>query len=651
MGGRRGSKLVRRARRAFGEILSGACLASIMIALAVPPLPAADRNPTRDSAQAALVTRAVNPQDWNRSLSGDQKLLQLLNRITFGARPGDVERVRKMGIEAFLDQQLDPDRIDDSATGARVAELETYSMSTEELMADYPQPKPAVKQAAIEKAAVPEPATGRMMAPAGESAMQALADTAAMQAPQTPPQDHPAQQEMTAPSAPSAEVQGPRRVMMELGQEELLRAVYSNRQLQEEMVQFWMNHFNIFAPKGVDKWMITSFERDTIRPHALGNFEDLLVATAQSPALLFYLDNWMSSTPDPEPQPANAFRSFRNPWWRPGPGAGRPGAWRYFGRQAVYQAPPRRATAKKQTKRGLNENYGRELMELHTLGADGGYTQQDVIEVARCLTGWTIRQPRQGGGFYFNPRMHDYGEKVVLGHKIRAGGGMSDGLEVLHILANQPATAHHISLELCQRFVADDPPSELVNRVAQTFLSTGGDLSAVMRAILTSPEFFSEAAYHAKIKSPVELVASSLRALGAETDAGLPLLRFMGRMGQPLFQYPAPSGWPDRASTWVDSGALLARLQYAMALAANRIQGTSADLDHLDFGREGPSPEAALDSLAERLTDGTLSPATRAAVLNEFAGDGGGDSKVVDSARGVEEMAALLIASPDFQRR
>ena len=266
-------------------------------------------------------------------------------------------------------------------------------------------------------------------------------------------------------------------VASDLSDGKFYRALYSNRQLQEELVDFWYNHFNVFLDKGADRFLVPSYERDAIRPHVLGKFRDLLEATANSPAMMFYLDNW----------------------------------------QSVAPGDVRRPNGKKPT-RGLNENYARELMELHTLGVDGGYTQKDIIEVARCFTGWTLR-PAQGAGFEYNDRVHDKGEKMVLGVTIPAGGGKEDGEKVLDILAAHPSTARFISKELAQRFVADDPPPALVDRMAQTFLSTGGDIQAVMATMLSSKEFFSEGAYHAKVKTPFEMMVSALRATGAQVDS------------------------------------------------------------------------------------------------------------------------------------
>jgi len=625
----------------LGRALAGFCLGWAVGWLVVQPLLAADQTAPKLPSPSV----AVEPPDWNTPLSDGQKVLQLLNRITFGPRPGDVERARQMGLEAFLDEQLHPDEIDDAAIESRVRELPTLSMSPEELVENFPEPMKAAKRAREQEHGRPGP--GRTPA-------------APMRAGEPAPQPGVMQAD---------EMQGPRRVIMELAQEEVLRAVYSERQLQEVMVQFWMNHFNIFAPKGADKWLTTSFERDTIRPRTLGKFEDLLVATAKSPAMLFYLDNWMSAAPTlSNTRRRNAYgrQAPRGEWpgrsWRP---FGR-GVWRRFGGSPTRPPAARRSQPApvRPNKRGLNENYGRELMELHTLGVTGGYTQRDVIEVARCLTGWTIDRPRQGGEFVFDPRLHDFGEKVVLGHKIKAGHGVEDGLRVLHLLARHPSTARFIALKLCRRFVADAPPPALVARASQTFLHSKGDMRAVLRTILTSPEFYSQAAYRAKVKSPLELVTSSLRALGARTDASLPLLQLIARMGQPMFQYQAPTGFPDRASTWINSGALLMRMNFATQLASNRIRGTQVDWTGLDFAQGAASTDNILAGLNQHLLEGALAAKTRETILKQFenqpAASPGNEGRLQrrDAAlakgwpsNAVATVAALVLASPEFQRR
>jgi uncharacterized protein (DUF1800 family) len=347
--------------------------------------------------------------------------------------------------------------------------------------------------------------------------------------------------------------------VLELQQQKVIRAVYSDRQLQEVLADFWFNHFNVDARKGADRFLITEYDRDVIRPHVLGKFRDLLEATAKSPAMLFYLDNWMSADPNGPHVEMPPARIVRGP----------------FGQPRLVQPPLRMPKQNAKAPKGLNENYGRELMELHTLGVDGGYTQKDVTEVARAFTGWTIRNPRTDGEFFFNERLHDEGQKVVLGHVIRAGGGERDGEAVLDILARHPSTAHFIASKLVRRFVSDTPPSALVDRVAERFRKTDGDLREVVRAILTSPEFYATDLYHAKIKTPFEFVVSAVRATGADVQDARPLVRQIAELGMPLYQCQPPTGYKDTADAWVNTGALVGRMNFGLALAANRIRGVA----------------------------------------------------------------------------
>ena len=379
--------------------------------------------------------------------------------------------------------------------------------------------------------------------------------------------------------------------------QKLLRAVYSERQLQEVLTDFWFNHFNVDARKIEDRPVLAEYERDAIRPHVLGRFRDLLGATAKSPAMLFYLDNWMSAAPPVPPRPRPGVRT------PPRPPAPTPG-------------------------RGLNENYGRELLELHTLGVDSGYTQKDVIEVARCFTGWTMKSPHDGTGFTFNDKMHDHGEKRVLGHRIKAGRGIEDGEEVLDILARQPATARFIATKLVRRFVSDDPPVSLVNRAAKTFERTNGDLRETMRTILTSPELYAPAAYRAKVKSPFEFVASALRATSASVTNVRSFVGTIATMGEPLYQCQPPTGYGDRATLWINTGTLVSRLNFALGLAANGLNAAKIDVP-------GTTDDARL--LRVDLLADDVSPQTR---------------EVLDSAKATAAVrVGLLLGSPEFQRR
>ena len=428
----------------------------------------------------------------------------------------------------------------------------------------------------------------------------------------------------------------------ELQMSRILRAVYSERQLQEVMVDFWTNHFNVFAGKGADRWLLISYDRDTIRPNTLGKFYDLLLADAKSPAMLFYLDNFQSVSPNAQGQRPNQTGQTR-------PGAARdPLIELMRGRNpnrnpnlSMSNNPQQQRPQQQQQRRGINENYARELMELHTLGVDGGYTQKDVQEVARCFTGWTIIAPRgagaaaqgvmngpmgdmlrtKAGTFIFRPGVHDNGEKIVLGHKIPAGGGEKDGLMVLDILAHHPATAKFIATKLVRHFVSDDPPPALVDRVAQTFLKTEGDIREVLKAIFFSPEFNSAAAYRAKVKRPFELAISAVRTLGADTNGGPQFHQWIARMGQPLYGFQTPNGYSDIAENWVNTGALLERMNFALALVSNRIPGTRVDLSRfVSETRDNKSidKEKLLDRLATLIVGGEISAKTRETLLKEL---------------------------------
>jgi uncharacterized protein (DUF1800 family) len=505
----------------------GAVALVLSVALAVPAAALASRKPPRPAAEE------------------DALIVHALNRLGFGPRPGDVEKVREIGLDKWIDAQLHPDRIPDPSVTARVAALRTLRLSTGELIARYEVPPEARKEIPARRAELGESASEEQVREARREFMQKYHDRM-----DGTPQD----------------------VVQELQSAKILRAVYSERQLDEVMADFWMNHFNVFAGKGPVKFMIGEYERDVIRPHAWGHFEDLLRATAQSPAMLFYLDNWLSADPN---APAFDDRTPRG-------GFGR----RRFGRRPWFvgggprpQAAPAGPGQGKGQKRGLNENYAREIMELHTLGVDGGYTQKDVTEVARCFTGWTMRNPRQGEPrFFFNDRIHDHGDKVVLGHRIVSkGGGQNEGDEVIHLLATHPSTARFISYKLARRFVADEPPPALVDRAAETFRKSDGDIRAVVKTIVTSPEFASSAARAAKIKTPFEFVLSAVRASGAEVDDARALAGRIASMGMPLYQQQPPTGYKDTADAWVSTSGLLARLNLALDLAAGKVRGVSTD--------------------------------------------------------------------------
>jgi len=517
-----------------------------------------------DSAAASAAQPAV-----------DRQIVHTLNRLSYGARPGDLERVRAIGLPAWIDRQLRPQTIDDAVAERALAELTTLRMPIAELLRDYPRPDPTLR----EKIA------------SGEMTRQEMQERYPME-------------------------KRPVRIAAELQAAKVIRAVTSERQLEEVMVDFWFNHFNVFAGKGDVRWYVSAYEREAIRPHALGKFPDLVRATARHPAMLFYLDNWLSARSD-----------------------------------FIVPAGPNRGR-----KAGLNENYARELMELHTLGVDGGYTQRDVTEVARAFTGWTIDRPQTNGRFVFRPSMHDGGEKVVVGHRIPTGGGQGDGERVIEILTRHPSTSRFVATKLVRRFVSDTPPPALVARVAATYTSTEGDIPAMLRVIFGSREFYGEDAYRAKIKKPFEFVASAVRALGGSTDAqgGSALARASAEIGEPLYLAQSPTGYADRADVWVNAGALLARMNFALTLASGRYPHVTVELPALVAGTDPRSPAAVLDRLLATIVADQAGPETRAVLaaqltdpqIRRLSTDDRGSANT-----DVAKLAALVIGSPEFQRR
>jgi uncharacterized protein (DUF1800 family) len=537
----------------------------------------------------------------------DKTIVHVLNRIGFGPAPGDVEKVRNLGLAAYIAQQLQPERLSDDRVEARLAGFTTLKMSTEDLARDFYLPAQMLRRQA-------------QRAQQNDPAMQASQPKDPAMTPGNPD----SRKERT-PEEMQAQ-QAERRVLGELTQQKILRAAYSDRQLQEVMVDFWFNHFNVFVGKGQTRIYLTEYERDTIRPHVFGKFRDLLGAVAESPAMLFYLDNWQSSAPEGTAmEQANARRGMRG---RPGAAGarginGRGANGRGVNGRGLTMAdlPP---AVQNRRPRGVNENYARELMELHTLGVDGGYTQADVQEIARAFTGWTLTQPRQGGGFTFDPRMHDNGEKVVLGTRIKSGNGKKDGEQVLDLLAKHPSTAQFIATKLARRFVSDTPPRSLVDRAAARFRDTDGDIREVVRTIITSPEFFDASAYRAKVKSPFEFVVSAVRASGADTFNGMPLVQAMRDLGMPLYGCQPPTGYADRADAWVNTGALLNRMNFAVSLSSGQLRGV----------RTTPAMSDAW--IASGALAGDISEPTRTTVAKATA---------------PPQAVALLLGSPEFQRK
>ena len=640
-----------------------------------------------------------------------KRAIHVLNRFTFGPRPGDVQRLEAMGMDKWFEQQLHPEKMDDSALEARLSPLRTLKMSTNELVRDFPPPQ-VIKMVENGRASVPrdpqekaiyeaaldrqrqkqeakqqaadaqngaqdanaqpsdqgkrsrrnggnledqmyaslsadslmgEPAEQRFkdLMKMGPDDMRAVVRSLNQQERERLAQGFTPQQRETllAMVNPQAVVQG------ELIQAKLLRAIYSERQLDEVMTDFWMNHFNVFINKGADRYMLTSYERDVIRAHALGKFKDLLVATAKSPAMLFYLDNWQSIGPNSD--------QARFGGQRQRPGRLRRGP---FG-MVIYEPPPprREQTVEQKAKRpsGLNENYAREIMELHTLGVDGGYSQKDVTELAKVLTGWTIEKPQQGGEFKFDERRHEPGKKIVLGKEFKEDGE-SEGMKALEMLAHHPSTAHFISKKLAMRFLSDDPPESLVERMAQTFKNSDGDIREVLRTLYRSPEFWAPEAYRAKVKTPLEFVVSAVRASGADVQTPQALNNQLQKLGMPLYAMQPPTGYSMKADAWVNSAALLNRMNFGLALAAGKLPGIEWDPSTTVKENQVPSDAAgALADFENVLLDGDVSKQTHTTILNQLNDPQSAARNNVPAAPGtnLRLIAGLLLGSPEFQRR
>ena len=542
-------------------------LSSLAAGVACAPAGSIATNSAPDGASTRLV---VVPPTEPREQTADQQVRHALDRLGFGPRPGDVARVREMGVDRWIALQLAPDHVGDSSTDALVASaFETYHTGTRELVSLAQAGQQAIRQRARQAAQRGDTAGKR------EMRAEVLRDDPQLR----------------------EQLRRGRRVVGDVQAVKLARAVASERQLEEVMTDFWENHFSVFAGKGVTRLFLPAYDRDVIRPHALGKFRDLLGAVAKSPAMLFYLDQWQSTVDSLHPSEL----AMRVPTRR--------GA-----RRATVMMPARPPQGAR-ARRGLNENYARELMELHTLGVDGGYTQHDVIEVARALTGWTMN-PRQNAAFVFRPAIHDAGEKVVLGHRLPAGRGIEDGEDVLDLLARDPHTAQFIARKLAVRFVSDDPPPALVERAARTFLQTGGDIRETVRTIVTSPEFFSRAAYRSKVKSPFELVASSLRALGAQPDTSMRSAQVVAFLGQPMFGHRDPNGWPETGDAWMNSGAILNRINFGAALAGGRLPNASVSQWSEAERLQGAPRDEQVDAVVDAFLGGHVSPDTRQILMD-----------------------------------
>jgi uncharacterized protein (DUF1800 family) len=694
-------------------------LLGLIVLISAAVLLAADKK-SKSKATNSNSSATVAPMD------DDKRIVHALNRFTFGVRPGDVERVRAIGLDKWFDEQLHPEKIEDGAVEARLAPFRTLKMSTKEMVENFPPPqvlkaiengrmsmphdpgKKAVyesRMAAYQQrqqnkdekaAAVNATASSTAVQPSEDMQPGAEAKTvsssnggsttppsATKDAPLTAEQSRQQKQREEAMYADldtnrllkmqsderykailkmSAEerldlaktYKGPKAMQLvddmkpeqretieaivqpqavvggEISQAKLLRAIYSNRQLDEVMTDFWFNHFNVFIGKGPDRYMINAYEREVIRPHALGKFKDILAATAKSPAMLFYLDNWQSVGPNSE--------------------LALYGPQRRVGRRGRVARP--RPQQGKNRPSGLNENYAREIMELHTLGVDGGYTQKDVTELAKVLTGWSIEQPQLGGGFRFNERAHEPGAKYILGRKV-SEHGEKEGEEMLDVLAHHPSTAKFISRKLAMRFVSDNPPQSLVDRMADTFLKKDGDIREVLRTMFHSPEFWATDTYRAKMKTPFEFVASAARVSGADIQNALPLVATLNRMGMPLYAMQPPTGYSMKGEAWVNSSALLNRMNFALQLASGKLPGTSLDPQRLIPGPAPADSQAALAALEQSILAGDVSPQTHA-VMQKQLGDPQISQRRLDDTNqqpNYGAIAGLIMGSPEFQRR
>jgi uncharacterized protein (DUF1800 family) len=633
------AKLGRSARTTLSGVLAALLLSSLTLPLPYLATGGEKNDKEKGTSSRAPALKGLPATD----LTEDEAIVHALNRLGYGPRPGEADRVRGRGLAKWIDQQLHPESISDSSLQPRLDKFPTLTMSSEKLLEEFPRPQVAAKRAGLTLEQYRKEQQDKQQE---QQAKQLVAAVAATQREDMPAQDNAANPN---PMLNYQDVRTPQRIIAELSMAKMDRAIYSERQLYEQMVDFWFNHFNVFAAKGDDRWLLTAYERDAIRPHAMGKFRDLLEATAKSPAMLFYLDNWQSVDPQAwerlqrEQAERRAYRArFGGPFGR-----------RPFGTPQTFpNGAPNPNQANKKQERGLNENYGRELMELHTLGVDAGYTQQDVVEVARCFTGWTIRQPQRAAEFWFDGRLHDPNPKTVLGHRIDAGG-MKDGEEVLDLLARDPHTAHHLSLEIARRFVADNPPDALVDRMTRTYQETDGDIRSVLHTMIYSPEFWSRKTYRAKIKTPFELVASAARAVGAEVDVPFLLVQWTARIGEPLYQCQPPTGYSDKAEAWVNTGALLNRLNYSLALTGNRLRGVRVEVAKLLGAGDSARPDAALNRAIDVLLAGEASPQTRQTLEKQMNNPQVLQASLDDPITHVNEgmIAGLVLGAPEFQRR
>ena len=598
-------------------------------------------------------------------LTDRQAAAHLLGRLTYGATPEDIDKAVKMGLENWLELQLAAKQPDESLA-KMLHSYDAINLSNAEVLNRYPKGNQVLRMAQSE---------GFISKDSVVTNKKAYREKLQLYMKQ---KGFLPQQEL----------------FRQFINQKILRAAYTENQLQEILTDFWFNHFNVSLNKNQCAEFVPAYERDVIRPNALGDFETLLIATAKSPAMLFYLDNFSSMAPsNEESQPA-----MQAPL-----------------RPAVQGSLPKRPAMQRLQQRkksqGLNENYAREVMELHTLGVDGGYTQQDVTQAARVLTGWTI-YPMSGygagaamknlvnrlgednlkkrgfvrdGDFMFAANRHDNGEKVVLGKKFPAGRGYEEGVELLKMLSSHPSTARFISRKIAVRFVSDNPPQSLVNKMARTFQENGGNIKQVIITMVSSPEFWSTEALRQKTKSPFELAISAVRSLNAEIKQPYQLYQWVSKMGQKLYYYQAPTGFPDNGQYWINTGSLLNRMNFGLALSAEKIPGIKVDLARLNSNKEPESadaalrvyselimPERELDATLKRLTPMLKDPAisekieqaaaAKATVSGEMNTLTNEDAVIEDNVKPapmskaasnmmLAQVVGVIIGSPEFQRK
>lgn len=525
-------------------------------------------------------------------LTADQAAFHALSRLTFGARPGEMEKIRRQGISAWINQQLDPESIKDTYLDSLIGTLRYASMSAAEAAQYNAQYR--INQRAlgilIARHTLDKDVTTSTKERDDAILAQAVSqDTLVLR------------RSISSRSDALAQIQTAR----------FLRAAYSERQLLEVMTEFWLNHFSVFYGKSADQvYQLATYER-TVREHALGDFRALLGAVAKSPAMLIYLDNAASQANGDAPRLGKVPQRILN------------------------------------SGRGLNENYGRELLELHTLGVDGGYTQQDVIDVARSLTGWTVKSAAEGGGFIFRPAVHDAGAKKVLGHVLPAGRGIEDGEQVLDILALHPNTAKFIATKLARRFVSDTPSVDLIDRAAKVFISSKGDIKAVVREIVTSEEFFSQSVFRAKVKTPFELVVSAARTIAAAPDTSRAIVRLIATLGQPVFGKQTPNGWPDTGTEWINTGSILSRINFGTTVVNNRFPGANLkSVAWIDDIQREPLEEQ-VDAVIRHILGGYASVDTRSVLLRGENPLASPKSSSRSNSTGPAASAAAMVADRD----